>query len=92
MRSPEGDGAIENASAKWVFSLFGDRSAAVVGRTLLVAERLEAVLQVTLERLIELVLLHPQAFFVGVLAAADRALAQREQEIADALLAEPSPR
>ena len=62
--------------------------APVVGRPLLVAERLEAVLQILLEVLIELVLLHPQRFFVGVLAAADDALAQREQELADAFLAE----
>jgi len=26
IRSPDGDGAIENASSKFVFSLFGDRS------------------------------------------------------------------
>ena len=89
IRSPEGDGAIDSASVKWVFSWFGARFAAVVGRPLLVAERLEALLQVALERLIELVRRHPERFFVGVLAAADDALAQREQELADAFLAEP---
>jgi hypothetical protein len=88
IRSPEGDGAIDSASANFVFSLFGDRSRPVVGRPLLVAERLEAVLQVALEVLVELVLLHPQRFLVRVLAAADDALAQREQELADAFLAE----
>src|SRR5207244_2804155 len=36
--------------------------AAVVGRALLVAERLEALLQIALERLVELVLLQPQTF------------------------------
>ena len=87
IRSPDGDGAIESASAKSVFSLFGGEVAAVVGRPLLVAERLEAILQVALEVLIELVLLHLERFFVGVLAAADDALAQREQELPDAFLA-----
>ena len=60
--------------------------AAVVGRPLLVAERLEPILQIALEGLIELVLLHAERFFVRVLAAADDALAQREQELADAFL------
>ena len=62
--------------------------AAVVGRPFLVAERLEPIFQVALERLVELVALHPQRFFVGVLAAADHALAQREHELPDAFLAE----
>ncbi len=62
--------------------------AAVVGRPLLVAKRLEAIFQVALEGLVELVLLHLQRVFVGVFAAADDALAQREQELADAFPAE----
>ncbi len=61
--------------------------AAVVERTLLVAERLEAILQVLLELLIELVRLDAERFLEGVVAAADDALAQREDELADAFLA-----
>jgi hypothetical protein len=59
--------------------------APVVGGPLLVAERLEPVLHVALEGLVELVLLHLQRFFVRVLAAADDALAKREHELTDAL-------
>ncbi len=88
IRSPDGDGAIDSASREVGLLLVGREIAAVVGRTLLVAERLEAFLQVALEVLVELVLLHLQRFFVSVLAAADDALAQREHELADAFLAE----
>ena len=66
----------------------GSEVAAVVGRPLLVAERLEAVLDVAIEGLVELFRFHPEGFFVGVFAAADDALAQREQELADPFLAE----
>ncbi len=62
--------------------------ASVVGRALLVAERLEAILQVALEALVELVPLHLQRFFVRVFAAADDALAEREHELPDAFLPE----
>ena len=68
-------------------SRFGREVAAVVGRPLLVAERLEAILQVLLELLVELVGLEPERFLVGALAAADDALAQREEELAHAFLA-----
>ena len=67
--------------------LIGCEVATVVGRTLLVAERLEAFLQVALERLVELVRLHLERLFVRVLTAADDALAQREEELPDAFLA-----
>ena len=59
----------------------GRQIASVVGRPLLVAERLEPVLQVPIERLVELVRLHLEGFFVGVLAAADHALPEREHEL-----------
>ena len=88
MRSPEGDGAIDERLGEVGPLAVGREVAAVVGRALLVAERLEAILQVAVERLIELVLVHPQRFFVRILAAADDALAQREQELPDAFLAE----
>ena len=61
--------------------------AAVVGRALLVAERLEPILQVLLELLVELLGLQPERFFVGALAAADDRLAQREQELPQPFLA-----
>ncbi len=61
--------------------------AAVVGGSLLVAERLEPVLQVPLELLVEFVGRDAQRFLVRRLAAADDALAQREQVLADAFLA-----
>ena len=63
--------------------------AAVVGRTLLVAERLEAILQVLVELLVELLGLEPEGFFVGALAAADDVLAQREEELPQPFLAPP---
>ncbi len=66
----------------------GRQVAPVVGGALLVAERLEALLQVALEGLVELVLLHLERFFVRVFTAADHALAQREDELPDAFLAE----
>ncbi len=86
-RSPDGEGAIDSACGVLGLLLVRREVAAVVGRTFLVAERLEAFLQVALERLIEFIRRHLEGFFVGVLAAADDALAQREQELADALLA-----
>ena len=69
------------------FFLVRRQVAAVVGGALLVAERLETILQVALERLIEFLRLHPQRFFVGVFAAADDALAQREQKLPHAFRA-----
>src|SRR5258708_30967728 len=68
--------------------LVGREVAAVVGRPLLVAERLEPILQVAFERLVEFVRLHSERLFVGVLAAADHAFAQREQELPKAFVAE----
>ena len=53
--------------------------AAVVGRPLLVAERLEAILQVLVELLIEFVSGDLEGLFVRVLTAADHRLAQREE-------------
>jgi hypothetical protein len=72
-----------------VFGLAALRAqvAAVVLRPLLVAERLEAVLQVLVELLVELVGLQLEGFLVGAVAAADDALAQREEELAQPLLA-----
>ena len=61
--------------------------APVVGRPLLVAERLEPILQVFLELLVELFRLQLERFLVGVVAAADDALAQREEVLAQAFLA-----
>ena len=60
---------------------------AVVGRPLLVAERLEAVFQIFLELLVELARRHLERFFVRARPAADGALAQREEELPDAVLA-----
>ena len=60
--------------------------ATVVRRPLLVAERLEAILQVLLELLIELLRLQPQGFLVRIVTAADDALAEREEELAKAFL------
>ena len=60
---------------------------AVVGRPLLVAERLEAVFQIFLELLVELARRHLERFFVRARAAADGALAQREEELPHAVLA-----
>ena len=68
-------------------SRFGARFAAVVGRTLLVAERLEAILEVLLELLVELLGLQPEGFLVRALAAANDGLAQREQELPQPFLA-----
>ncbi len=65
---------------------------AVVGRALLVAERLEAILQVLVELLVELLGLQPERFFVGALAAADDGLAQREEELPQPFLAPASIR
>ena len=67
----------------------GREVAAVVGRTLLVAERLEPILQVLVELLVELLGLEPERFFVGALAAADDGLAQREEELPQPFLAPP---
>ena len=89
IRSPEGDGSIDSAFVYWVSLGVRREVAPVVGRPFLVAERLEAVLQVPVELLIELLGLHLERLLVGALAAADRALAQREQELPDALLARP---
>ena len=77
----------ERRCVNGVFSRFGREVAAVVGRPLLVAERLEAVLQVLLELLVELLRLELEGLLVGALAAADDALAQREEELPDAFLA-----
>ena len=65
----------------------GREVAPVVGRPFLVAERLEPVLHVRVELLVELVGRDAQRLLEGALAAADGGLAQREQELADALLA-----
>ena len=54
-----------------VRSGLGREVAAVVGRPLLVAERLEPLLQVAIELLVELLRLELERFFVGALAAAD---------------------
>ena len=61
--------------------------AAVVGRALLVAERLEPLLEVPIEGGVEFVRLHLERFFVRVFAAADHALPEREHELPDAFLA-----
>ena len=65
--------------------LVGGQVAAVIVLALLVAERLEALLQVALECLIELLRLELQRLVVGVLATADHALAQRELGVVGAL-------
>ena len=61
--------------------------ASVVGRALLVAERLEALLQVAIELLIPFVRVDVEGFLERVVAAADDALAQREHELPHAFLA-----
>ncbi len=65
----------------------GGEILAVVGRPLLVAERLESIFQIFLELLVELARGHLERFFVRARAAADGALAQREEELPDAVLA-----
>ena len=65
----------------------GRQVAAVVRRPLLVAERLEAVLQVLLELLVEVLGIDLEGFLVGVVAAADHRLAEREEVLAQPLLA-----
>ena len=60
---------------------------AVIGRALLVPEGLEAVLQVLLELLVELLRRDLEGLLVGIVPAADDALPQGEQELPDALLA-----
>ena len=67
-------------------SRFGARSLAVVGRAFLVAERLEAILQVLVELLVELVRLELERFLVRAVAAADDALAQGEEELPQTFL------
>ncbi len=64
----------------------GAQVASVVGGALLVAERLEPILQVLLELLIEFLGLQLERLFVGILAPANDALAQGEQELAQPLL------
>ena len=60
-RSPEGDGSIEMTLLYLVFCGVRREVAAVVGRPFLVAERLEAILQVLLELLVELLGLQLEA-------------------------------
>jgi hypothetical protein len=64
----------------------GCEVAAVIGRPFLVAERLEAILQVLFELLIELLGLEFERLFIGILAAADHALAQGEEELSQSFL------
>ena len=78
---------MDNASANGVLLAVGRQIAAVVGRPLLVAERLEPLLQIAVEGLIEFLRRHLERFFVGVFAAADDALPEREHELPDAFLA-----
>ena len=66
IRSPDGDGSIDSTLLYFVFARIGREVAAVVDRPLLVAERLEAILQVLLELLVELVGLDAERFLVGV--------------------------
>ncbi len=87
MRSPDGDGSIEIAPVYCDLQRIGRQVLAVVGGPLLIAERLEPVLQILLELLVELARVHLKGFFVRTRAAADGALAQREQELADAVFA-----
>ena len=54
IRSPEGEGSIETTTDVVRLAALRREVAAVVGRALLVAERLEAVLQVLVELLVEL--------------------------------------
>ena len=63
--------------------------APVVRRALLVAEGLEPIFQVLVELLVELLRRDAERFHVGVLAAADHRLAQREQVLAQPFLAPP---
>src|SRR5262245_7600691 len=60
---------------------------ALVRRPLLVAERLEALFQIAIELLVKFVGFDLQRFFVRAVAAADDVLAQREEELAQAVLA-----
>ncbi len=70
--SPVGDGSIESDRRRSrVRSRVGREVAPVVGRPLLVAERLEPLLQVAIELLVEVLGLELQRFLVGALAAAD---------------------
>ena len=71
IRSPDGEGSIDTTTDVRRLAALGREVAAVVGRPLLVAERLEAILQVLLELLVELFRLEAERFFVGALAAAD---------------------
>ncbi len=61
--------------------------AAIVGRPLLVAERLEAILEVLVELLIEFVGGDLERLLVGVLAAPNHRLAQREEVAAETVFA-----
>ncbi len=63
--------------------------AAVVHRPLLVAERLEPVLEVLLELLIELVRLQLERFVERAAGTADHALPEREEELPNPFLAPP---
>ena len=65
----------------------GRQVAAVVGRPLLVAERLEALLQVAIELLVPFLGRDLERFLVGVVAAADHRTTQREDVGAHAFLA-----
>ena len=87
IRSPDGDGSIESTLRVTRLLRVGREVAAVVGRPLLVAERLEALLEVAVELLIPFVRVHVERFLERVVAAADDALAQREDELPDAFLA-----
>ena len=65
----------------------GREVAAVIGRTLLVAERLETLLQVAIELLVPFFRRDLKRFLVGIVAAADHRAAQREDIGAHAFLA-----
>ncbi len=86
-KSPEGDGSMETTLTNGRLVALGREVAAVVGGPFLVAERLEPVLQVLVELLVELLGPEPEGFLVRALAAADDVLAQGEEELAQALLA-----
>ena len=92
IRSPEGDGSAEIAWLKdGLLADSGARFAAVIGRPLLVAERLEALFEIPFELLIEFVAaVSWNASCVGVVTAADdRLAAARSRNWRDAFLAPP---
>ena len=78
IKSPEGDGSAEIAWLKERLLGIRGEIPAVVGRPLLIAERLEALFEIPFELLIEFVAFQLERFLVGVVTTAnDRLSAAR---------------